>query len=245
MAATQLSTPRERSASISLSRLRTLLVLGFFFLLAAHIGAMYVRHGLGFYLAKGLVPLFHFDSEFNFPTFYSVTLMGLCSLALMKICQLGDTPSKDRAAWFLLSVLFAFLAADELFSIHEFIDQSIRGTLQTEGVFHFAWVIPYGILLVLLAVLLLPWFLRQPRRLQVMFAIAGTLYIGGALGLEMVGGNYYSGLDPDRAEYATLTGDIISSFEEIGEILGLSLFLYTLAAHLRKGEETAEPPPPA
>jgi len=234
-----LNAQRGRSVSINLPKLRTCLILGFLCLLAGHIGAMYVRHGLGFYLAKGLVPLFHFDSEFNIPTIYSVALIGLCSLALMQICRQNDTPSKDRAAWFFLSVLFAFLAADELFSIHEFIDQTIRGTLQTEGAFHFAWVIPYGILLGLLAVLLLPWFFRQPQRLQVMFAIAGMLYIGGALGLEMVGGNYYSGLDPNRAEYATLTGDIISSFEEVGEILGLSLFLYTMAAYLGGDDQAA------
>src|SRR5690606_12332588 len=56
------------------------------------------------------------------------------------------------------------------------------------GFFHFAWVIPGMALVALVGLAYLPFLLAQPGRTRLVFLVAGLLYVGGALGLELVGG---------------------------------------------------------
>lgn len=208
------------------------LLIGFAILLAGHIAVMFIRHGLGLDTAKGLVPLFHFDSEFNVPTVYSVALMLLISISLFAIFVLCRDRGEGQTGWRLLGYVFLFLAADELWSLHETLDQLIRTQIETSGIFYYAWVVPYAVIGLVLAAILLPWFLRLERNLQLPFMLAGMCYVGGAMGFEMIGGAYYSTLDEAREVYRTFTGDLISSVEEAMEITGLSVFLWALVLRL-------------
>ena len=201
-------------------------------LFAANCVALFVQHGLDHPEVWGLVPLFHFDREQNLPTFFSA-LMLLFSAGLLAVCAFRASAAREKyLPWAILALVFAFLSIDEIASIHEKLDALIHHYAPASGVFHYAWVAPYGVGVILLAVLLGPWFFRLPRRLQILFVLSGGFYVGGALGMEILSGLYYSGVEDAGVETKTLFGDALASVEELAEMTGVAIFIYALLTHL-------------
>lgn len=194
--------------------------------------ALFVQHGLDHPEVWGLVPLFHFDREQNLPTFFSALMLLFCSGLLIVAAQRAKSAGEKHLPWAILALAFAFLSVDEIASLHEKLDALIHHYTPTSGVLHYAWVAPYGAAVLILAILLGPWFFRLPRRLQILFALSGALYVGGALGVEILGGLYYSGVAEAGVDTKTLFGDALASVEELGEMAGAALFSYALLTHL-------------
>ena len=201
-------------------------------LLVANCAALFVQHGLDHPEVWGLVPLFHFDREQNLPTFFSA-LMLLSSGGLLLVCAVKANAAGEKyLPWAALALVFAFLSLDEIASIHEKLDALIHHYTPASGVFHYAWVAPYGAGVIVLAVLLGPWFFRLPRTLQTLFVLSGGFYVGGALGMEILSGLYYSGVEEAGVATKTLFGDALASVEELAEMTGVALFIYALLTHL-------------
>jgi hypothetical protein len=64
------------------------------------------------------------------------------------------------------------------------------------------WVIPYGIASAVLALLYFRFVWQLPRVTRARFIVAGLLFVGGALGFEML-----SAIAADRSGYAPGGGD--------------------------------------
>ncbi|MEO1304168.1 MAG: hypothetical protein AAFV37_04270 [Pseudomonadota bacterium] len=212
------------------SAVLSLLSLCFLALLAANTAVLFVSHALGYDIALGLVPLFHFDFENNLPTLYSGILLVSCAALLFVSWRIerSDKPGL-HLAWLVLSFGFLFMFFDEMFGIHEMAGSLIGRRSDVPDVLHFTWLIPYLAALGIIAVALSFWFFRLDRWTQIWFAISGSIYLFGAVGMEMISGVHYSSLDPNREEWRTLTGDLMATFEESMEMIGLSLFIYTLS----------------
>ena len=83
----------------------------------------------------------------------------------------------------------AFYASlDEALSFHEGLSIPVRDALDVSGVLYFAWVIPYGIAVLILGAACLRFVLRLDRATRNLFIVAGALYVGGAVGFELIGG---------------------------------------------------------
>ena len=95
--------------------------------------------------------------------------------------------------------------------------------------FHFAWVIPYGLATALLALVLLRWFVKLADRTRWLFAASAILFVSGALGMEMISGRY---LEISHAR--DLTYQLMAALEETLEMSGSILFTYSLIAFLQK-----------
>jgi hypothetical protein len=181
-------------------------------------------------LVEGGLPqlyrLFGLDEEANIPAWFSAALLLCCSLRLRYITWVKDGQrDADASYWRILSLLFLFLSLDEIASFHEMATERLRQVLHAEGLFYFAWVIP-GLGLVLLFAVIYSRFLRRlPRRTGALIFSAGLLYVGGAIGLEMVGGWWASssGLGRQTTGYV-----LISSAEELLEMLGAAWFMYAI-----------------
>jgi hypothetical protein len=132
----------------------------------------------------GLVDAFDFGGEGNITALVS-TLLILASAAMLALTGNLATKSADRLAWFLLAAVFIFLAVDEATMIHEFASAPTREALDAGWVPQLAWVLPYGAAMLVLAAILLPWFLRLDRASQIRFVIAGFLFVAGAIGMEL------------------------------------------------------------
>lgn len=176
---------------------------------------------------KGLVPLFNLDAERNFPTFFS-TLLLIFAAILLAVLFILNKKTPSAAFWAVLSLGFLVMAYDEAFSIHEKLIPPVRKLLGEGplGVFYFAWVIPGMALVLALAPFFVRFWFRLDAKTRLYFFIAAAFYLGGCLGVEMIGGRYAETHERD------LIYSLIVMFEEGFEMLGLILFNRGLLGHL-------------
>lgn len=73
---------------------------------------------------------------------------------------------KDFWQWAGLSLGYAFLGIDEFVEIHERIGTFVQKTLNTTGVFYFAWIIPYAIIALAVIALYLPFVWKLPKSVK-------------------------------------------------------------------------------
>ncbi len=169
----------------TLSTLLAVLVL-----LQGIVAVGHIRLGLE---VAALTELADMDLEANLPTIYNVLLFFLGALLFL---LMGRTEhGRTRNAWTLLACVFVFLAFDEGAQIHEkfmlltwqLLDGA-RNADGTLGILYYAWFIPYLAAVLVLGVLLLPWFMRLDPRLRTGLLISGGIYLAGAVGMEAYSG---------------------------------------------------------
>lgn len=213
-------------------RLARILMITLSAVFVMHSLTLMVAHGLGYPVALGFVPLFHVDFEHNVPTFLAFVLWISSALASAWMAAREPARPRHRRAWLLLSLLFLAVAADEVLHIHEQVGEHLFGEFGHLGVPMYAWVIPYSAGVLLVGAFFLRWFLELEPSLRRLLFLAGTIFLFGAIGLELVASYHYELLPADREVYRTLTGDLLSTVEEACEFVGVSLYLYALVRHL-------------
>ena len=186
------------------------------------------RYYLGHDRLLGLVPLFDVDREASIPTLFSTLLMLIVAIILGLIAMVRKKEQRAAGLWFLLAFIFLFLAVDEFSSIHERLNRPVRELLDTSGVFLFAWVIPYALLVLVLSVVYGRFVLALPARVQRLVVLAFTVYIVGAIGFEMVGALYYE-TNNERMDF---NYGLITLCEEFMEMAGLVVFIYALLVYM-------------
>jgi hypothetical protein len=105
--------------------------------------------------------------------------------------------------------------------------EEISSLFDYDGVLYFGWVIPAGIFVTLFGVSYVRFFLHLPRSIGVRIAIAGGVYVFGALLMELPLGYWTDNWGSHGLGYG-----LIDLVEESLEIAGVSLFLHTLLQHL-------------
>ena len=98
--------------------------------------------------------------------------------------------------------------------------QATRAWLNTGGLLYFAWVIPAALLLVVFAVLYFSFLVDLPARTRRLFLIAGGVYVGGALGLEILGSYMATRFGRESIPYEAAV-----VVEEFCEMVGVVIFL--------------------
>jgi hypothetical protein len=131
--------------------------------------------------------------------------------------------------WRNLYYIFIFLTLDEAFQLHEiFIIPSIGDNLP--GIFHSVWVIPYGIFVIVCIIYFAKFILSLPKEIRNLFLVSGGLYVGSALGLEMLGGEWVR----IAGGMQNLVYSLIASTEEILEMVAIIIFINTLLTYIIK-----------
>mgnify|MGYP006313388647 CR=1 FL=1 len=152
---------------------------------------------------------FNFDEETNLPSLYSSLALGFCTYLLAIIATLKKkVKTKYAKHWQALAWIFLYLAIDEICSIHELLNPSFC-------------------LVIIFLVVFRKFILALPSKTKVLFLLAGTIYIFGALGMEMIGG-YIA----DSYVYNSFYG-IASTIEELSEMLGVVIFINALLNYLQ------------
>ncbi len=189
-----------------------LFAIGFFPQLAAYAGNLDEDSSWIFF--------FGLSQEHNVPSWYSSTLLLLCAVVLSLI-GLGARQSGRAYAlhWLFLGLVFAYMSLDEAIMIHEYASL----LFDLDGIFYYGWVIPAGVLVLVMGFAYLGFVRRLPAKSRVRFIVAGACYVGGALGIELVLGYWADVSGSDNAVYVA-----IDAVEESMEIAGLSIFLFAL-----------------
>ena len=105
--------------------------------------------------------------------------------ALVLLAQ-WSTARAARAAWLALAI--GFLSLDEMVGVHERIGGVLGAVMQPRGSFYFVWLAPALVAVAALAIVFRSFRLHLPRRMAWQFVAAGGLYVGGAVGVEMISG---------------------------------------------------------
>lgn len=224
----------DLTISVSSGRLAFLFSSVAGFLVLVYVVLQSVRFWLGDHFLMGLLAAFSLGAENNLPTCFSTLALFLCSALLAAIATGEARRSGYRPFyWYALSGMFLFLSMDEMMSIHERLTDPLNSLISESEVFHYAWVLPYGVLVVIVASVFVRFLLYLPRRTALFFIISGALYVAGALGFEKLSGYHSSGFGNLNITYVAL-----QTIEEVLEISGTILFLYALADYSERRFDT-------
>ncbi len=174
----------------------------------------------------GIVELFRLNAEANVPSLFSGVLLLVNAALLALVYRVRTEDGWRRTVWAFLACVFVFLSFDELFEVHERFIEPLREAWHLTGIFYYSWVLVYVPIVVLLAALFLPIWLRLSMGHRSRLAASAITYITGAVGLEMVGGARYESVGSGQ----DMMYSLISTGEETLEMAGLIIFV---AAQLR------------
>jgi hypothetical protein len=186
---------------------------------------VYIRaYGLG--TALGSWDPLSLESENSLTDWYGSIQLAL-SAALLAVIAHGKTRAEWKYHWFGLAAVFVYLSIDEAAQLHEWTIVPMT-PLHLTGVLYFSWVVPYGILCLIVGLIYLPFVLAQPKRLRGLIILSGALYVGATIGLEGVEGycvvNYGSSLDSACYQLSMIV-------EESLEMTALTIFIGALLDH--------------
>jgi hypothetical protein len=182
------------------------------------------KHVYGHTMLKGFVPTFYVDYESSAPTWYSSAALGLAAALLAFIAAAKfQLHARYRWHWAALSVLFFLLSLDEIAMIHELPIEPLRERWNAGGVLYYAWVVPGAACVAVVGLAFLPFFLGLPGRTQAGFLLAACMFVGGAIGVEMLSGVQADALGEENLDYA-----LIVTLEEFLEMLGIVALIRTL-----------------
>jgi hypothetical protein len=243
-----LASHRPSFHSLLVSKLRSLpkrmcqvLILVVLCLTLASIVGQYYRFFAGHSsFLLGVAGKLNLNGEANLPAWYQSSTLLFCALLL---ALLASVKTFARAPylwhWRLLSLIFLYLSIDEAVSIHEQAIEPLRSLLHAHGVLYYAWVIPGALFVLGVGLAYLKFLAHLPPRTRWLFVIAGAVFVGGALGIEMVEGAY----EDFYGEYMTgaraMIYALILTAEELMEMAGIIIFIYALLDHLQASVQEA------
>lgn len=176
-----------------------------------------------------ITTLFDVGVDASVPTWYSSIALLACAFLLAAIAmearRLGD---RDAIYWWGLSLIMMLMSVDEVAMLHETVGVAIADGLPgrpagRSDFLHFSWVIPGAALVLVVGLTFLRFVFRLPSRTRNLIFLSGVMFVGAALGLEMVGARYFKTHGRDTATYAALF-----TLEEMMEMAAIAIFLCAL-----------------
>lgn len=185
--------------------------------------------------AHKLVKLFYVDLELNVPAFFSMLLLLIASLLLAVITIIKRQENADYVQqWAILSGGFLFMAFDEVIAVHERLIEPMRAVLgeQNLGVLYFAWVVPVIPFVLCLAFYFLKFLWSLPEKTKLSFLLAASLYVGGAIGCELLESRHCEIYGKENLLYMIQT-----TVEEGFEMGGVIVFIWALLSYIAERYE--------
>ena len=175
----ELDIHQKQSVYLSAKTIAVTLFLITVVLLVLHMVVYALQNSLPASVAEPLDGLFNLSRENNFPTYFSAFLLLFSGLLALVICQYKkSTKAKFRLQWMLLGLVLIFLSLDEAVQIHERLTKftAPKFTFLDSAFLTFAWVIPYIILILVVAVYLLKFVLAAQQNPQSVYRLGHIVY---------------------------------------------------------------------
>ncbi len=160
--------------------------------------------------------LFDVDEENNLPTWFSGLVAAITAFWLWLQAN-AAREAADRWAlhWKVLAIGFFLISLDEVAGLHE----SMNSVTET------TWAIPGGILALLVGLSYFSFLWNLPAATRNAFLAAGCIFVGGAIGVEMIG----APMVEDAMPY-----NLVTLVEEGMEMGGVILFLWALLKYMTR-----------
>jgi hypothetical protein len=171
---------------------------------------------------------FNVDREKNIPTAYSGFGLLLSSI-LLAVIAYAKKLDNDRYTrhWIMLSGLFLYLCLDEVGKLHERLIDPMHDLIHGTGFLYFGWIVPASILVALIGLYYLKFLFHLPIKFRKLFILSAVVFLGGALGMESIGGYYVSHYTIDDMIYQSE-----ATIEESLEMLGIVMFIHALLSYI-------------
>ena len=199
-------------------------------LLAGHLLGLVARELWDVDHEHGLVRQFDLNAEGNLAAWFSSFLL-ICSAALcLVVAQVRDLRGLPLARrWAALAAFFLLMAVDETSQLHDMATGPLRRGLDLDfGMLYFAWLIPALLILGVAGLYFAPLVASLSGTIRPQLVLAAFVYLTGAVGFEMIGGNAVA---EGRQALGYL---LVMTCEETLEIAGGLLFLAALLNQLRE-----------
>ncbi|GAB4578831.1 MAG: hypothetical protein Fur0022_15680 [Anaerolineales bacterium] len=171
---------------------------------------------------------FDLDQEANIPTYFATFNLLLAAILFTVIGMLKPKAKGSFARhWQGMGLIFLLLSLDEAAVLHERFIGIFQQYLKPTGFFYFGWVIIAIPLVIFVGLTYLRFFLHLPSKMKVLFVVSAVLYLGGAVGMEMIGGWFAENYGENRPMY-----NVITTVEEILEMVGILTLIHTLLVYL-------------
>jgi hypothetical protein len=203
---------------------------------------------------RKLLRLFSAGRDTSVPTWYSSLTLLLCS-ALLGIIAAVKKRYGDRYTlhWGVLSIIFLLMSVDEVAKIHEAVGNVSRPLAESAGFipssfikyfWHYLWIVPGAVFVLVVLLTYLRFLAHLPRKTLLLFLAAGALFVGGALGMEILEArqlNYFSEMTKSKSmphdsyiwwAVQTLWWPVQTSIEEALEMSSIVIFIYALISYI-------------
>lgn len=188
------------------------------------LGSHVWRFAFGQGRSRWYLLLFDLNWEHSVPTYWQgILLLGAAILLAAVGISARNEVRPHRAWWLVMAAMFVWLSFDELAEMHEMLGFSVQKLFKPQGYFYYAWVIPGIIGTVVTALICLRPLMQLPLRTSLWFIAAGLLYVGGALGVEMVSANHAYLYGEQNFIYC-----VLADAEESLEMTGVAVFTTAL-----------------
>jgi hypothetical protein len=207
-----------------------------FILALVSLSVQYLKYTVSTDNLAGLIPLVDMDTELSIPSIYAFILLFIAAALLILIAaHKKQAQARYAAQWYVLAAGFTFMAFDEGASIHELLMAPMGKLLggSQPGIFYFTWIVPALAGITLLGLFFVRFMVDLPAKTRRAFLLGAALYLGGAVGFEMLGGELASAAGMKNFGFS-----ILATIEELLELSGTIVFLSALLAYIREQFQT-------
>lgn len=166
--------------------------------------------------------------EASIPTWYAASLLLFCAI-LLTVIGVAKRLHQDGYArhWLGLAVIFLYMSLDEGSMIHEELTDPLRALFNVTNYLYFAWMLVGIPVALTIAIIYARFILDLPARIRVLFILAGSCYVGGAVFIEAISANMWYLNDGASLHYM-----IVGTIEEFFEMIGAIILIYALLLHI-------------
>ncbi|WP_346623448.1 hypothetical protein [Blastococcus montanus] len=178
-------------------------------------------------LGAGPQDFFNVDREANLPTWFATAVLLLAAASVAGVAAWASrTRDRWRWHWWVLAATFCYLSIDELVRLHEKAIGPVSQVIDATGIFTFGWWVPAAPLVIVFAIAYLRFLRALPAKVGGLMVLAGALYVGGAMGMEIVGSWVADARGTLSPAYS-----VVTTVEEMLEMLGVIVFLHAVATY--------------
>jgi hypothetical protein len=173
--------------------------------------------------------MFEMGLESSLPTWYQSFAMLFSSVLLFVIAWAKRQVQGPYVRhWTFLAAIFLLFSLDEVAMFHERLGQTLGFFFSGSGPLLYLWVVPGALFTLTVGLSYLRFLGHLPYDTRRLIILAGGIFVGGALGVEMICAWYEDNYG------ITFVYRLLDTTEEILEKLGIVLFIYALLDYLQR-----------
>ncbi|HXH09749.1 MAG TPA: hypothetical protein VNP04_08325 [Alphaproteobacteria bacterium] len=150
--------------------------------------------------------------------------------ALLAVIAWGKIRERDayRSHWAALALIFCAVSVVETTGLHEMTTAPLKAVVPATGFLFHTWVVLGMLFTLVVALFYVRFLLHLPPETRRLFTLAATLYVGGALGIEILRGPYNEIYGAKH-----MTAEFMKTFEEFCQMSGIVVLIYALLLYIR------------